>query len=167
MLSYIQHLFQNQNITDTDYSNRDILKINQVATMVRREKHRMEAFVRFKQTKDELYVAIVNPDFNVLPLIIHHFKDRYADQKWLIYDHKRNYGIYYNLDKVAIISLDFFSKLNTDINKRKLKNHELDYQDLWCIYFKNVTIQLRKNSKLHTQHIPKRYCKYLIEKNKI
>lgn len=167
LFSYIQYIFKNKNVSDIDYSNSDILKISQVAKMVRREKHRMEAFVRFKLTKDELYVATVEPDFNVLPLIVHHFKDRYADQKWLIYDIKRNYGIYYNLLCVEVVSLDFFSKLHSDIDKKNLKDHELDFQDLWCTYFDSVTIQSRKNSKLHMQHLPKRYWKYLIEKNKL
>jgi hypothetical protein len=36
---------------------------------VGREKHRMEAFVRFKKAKDGLFLSLVKPDFNVLPII--------------------------------------------------------------------------------------------------
>ena len=50
----------------------------------------MEAFVRFQCTKDQLYYAIIQPDYNVLPLISKHFEKRYADQRWLIYDIRRN-----------------------------------------------------------------------------
>ncbi|MDH7445284.1 TIGR03915 family putative DNA repair protein [Aquimarina sp. 2201CG14-23] len=167
LLSYIKNIFNNQNPTTIDYSNKDILKISQVAKMVTREKHRMEAFVRFKLTKDNIYIATVEPDFNVLPLIIHHFKDRYADQKWLIYDIKRDYGIYYDLNTVEITTVDFFSKLNTSINNNSLKDNELDYQNLWNTYFTHINIKSRKNTKLHLQHLPKRYWKYLIEKNNI
>jgi len=102
-----------------------------------------------------------------LPLITSHFKDRYADQKWILYDIKRGYGIYYDLTKVEIIKLDFFSKLNTNIQEENYANNELDFQNLWQTYFNNVNITSRKNTKLHTQHLPKRYWKYLIEKNKI
>ncbi|MFD2564171.1 TIGR03915 family putative DNA repair protein [Aquimarina rubra] len=167
LLAYIQNLFNTQKSNLIDYGNKDILKINQVAKMVGREKHRMEAFVRFKKTKDGIFVATVEPDFNVLPLITHHFKDRYADQKWLIYDIKRAYGIYYDLHKVDIITLDFFSKLNTSISKDSYADSELGFQHLWQTYFNNVNIKSRKNLKLHTQHLPKRYWKYLIEKNDI
>jgi probable DNA metabolism protein len=38
------------------------------------------------------------------------------------------------------------------------------YQHLWQQYFKSVNIVSRKNTKLHIQHMPKRYWKYLTEK---
>ncbi|WP_298541609.1 TIGR03915 family putative DNA repair protein [uncultured Aquimarina sp.] len=167
LLCYIKNIFNTANSTLIDYSNKDILKISQVAKMVGREKHRMEAFVRFQRTKDDIFISTVEPDFNVLPLLIYHFKDRYADQKWLIYDIKRSYGIYYDLDKVDIITLDFFSKLKTNIQKENYADNELDFQKLWQTYFNSVNIRSRKNSKLHIQHLPKRYWKYLIEKNEI
>ncbi|WP_299214711.1 TIGR03915 family putative DNA repair protein [uncultured Aquimarina sp.] len=167
LLCYIKNIFDTPNATLIDYSNKDILKISQVAKMVGREKHRMEAFVRFQRTKDDIFVSTIEPDFNVLPLLIYHFKDRYADQKWLIYDIKRSYGLYYDLDKVDIITLDFFSKLNTSVQKENYADNELDFQKLWQTYFNSVNIKSRKNSKLHLQHLPKRYWKYLIEKNEI
>ena len=167
LFSYIKNIFKNPKQLNIDYSNKDILKISQVAKMVQREKHRMEAFVRFKKTKDGVFIATVEPDFNVLPLLTHHFKDRYADQKWLIYDIKRAYGIFYDLHKVDIITLDFFSKLNTSIDQSAYADKELDFQNLWRTYFKSVNIKTRKNKKLHLQHLPKRYWKYLIEKNEI
>jgi probable DNA metabolism protein len=48
----------------------------------------MEAFVRFKKCQDGLFLSLVQPDFNVLPLIERHFRNRYQDQRWLIYDEK-------------------------------------------------------------------------------
>jgi probable DNA metabolism protein len=38
------------------------------------------------------------------------------------------------------------------------------YQELWKQYFDSVNIKARRNMKLHIQHVPKRYWKYLIEK---
>ncbi|WP_438710155.1 TIGR03915 family putative DNA repair protein [Aquimarina muelleri] len=164
LLSYIQNIFTKETSTGIDFSNKDILKISQVAKMVGREKHRMEAFVRFQLTKDAIYTATVEPDFNVLPLIIPHFKDRYADQKWIIYDIKRNYGIYYNLKTIETIAIDSFSKTKFKISSDLLLPEEKDFQKLWSTYFNSVTIKSRKNNKLHKQHLPKRYWKYLIEK---
>ncbi|GAA3513858.1 TIGR03915 family putative DNA repair protein [Aquimarina addita] len=160
LLKYIQYIFQQHKTTAINYSNKDILTINQVAKMVGREKHRMEAFVRFQLTKDNIYVATVSPDFNVLPLITSHFKDRYADQKWLIFDTKRNYGIYYNLRIVEIITFDSFTTIDADHYNEK----EIDFQKLWNVYYQHVNIESRKNTKLHLQHLPKRYWKYLTEK---
>ncbi len=168
LLNYIRSVFVNQvNKKNIDFSNKDILKISQVARMVGREKHRMEAFVRFQLIKDDLYVATIAPDFNVLPLIIHHFQDRYADQKWLIFDIVRKYGIYYDLNSVEIITFEDLTGINTKILKNSYSDQETDFQKLWSIYYKNVNIKSRKNKKLHLQHLPKRYWKYLTEKNAI
>src|SRR5690554_4459137 len=91
LLRYIQHAFKNQSPIDSDFTNNDVLKVAQIAKSVGREKHRMEAFVRFRLSKDNIYFATIEPDFDVLPLITKHFKSRYADQKWIIYDLARNY----------------------------------------------------------------------------
>jgi probable DNA metabolism protein len=124
----------------------------------------MEAFVRFQLTKDGLYYAIVEPDFNVLPLLITHFKNRYADQRWMIYDARRRYGMYYNLVEVEQVEIAF----EEDTNKGKditalYDEDELLYQHLWQRYFKSVNIAARKNIKLHIQHMPRRYWKHLTE----
>ncbi|WP_271767423.1 TIGR03915 family putative DNA repair protein [Aquimarina algiphila] len=165
LLNYLRNVFIKKKGGNIDFSNTDILKMSQVSKMVEREKHRMEAFVRFQLTTDSIYTATVEPDFNVLPLIIFHFKDRYADQKWLIYDLKRSYGIYYDLKTVQIITIDDFSRRNTKISPEKLSSSELEFQMLWTTYFNHVNIKSRKNNKLHKQHLPKRYWKYLTEKN--
>ena len=38
------------------------------------------------------------------------------------------------------------------------------YQKLWHSYFQSINIEARKNTKLHLQHVPRRYWKYLTEK---
>ena len=148
-----------------DFSDETVLYISQLARKVGREKHRMEAFVRFQLTQDDIYFANIEPDFNVLPLISKHFRNRYADQQWLIYDVKRHYGIYYNLESVEIVSLNLKEIYFNRTRKSKVfTDSEYNYQDLWNNYFKSTNIGSRINRKLHTQHVPKRYWKYLSEK---
>ena len=162
---YIRKLFSNEQSVHTDYSDGVVLKISQLARSVGREKHRMEAFVRFQLTKDGIYFANIEPDFDVLPLISKHFRSRYADQHWLIYDVKRRYGIFYDLQKVEIISLDLQEVYANGIRKSdKFRDDEYGYQELWNNYFKSTHIKSRINKKLHRQHVPKRYWKYLSEK---
>ncbi|MGY0039832.1 DUF4130 domain-containing protein [Pedobacter sp. NJ-S-72] len=45
-----------------------------------------------------------------------------------------------------------------------LSEKEGFYAVLWKDYFKSTNIAARKNTKLHIQHVPKRYWKYLTEK---
>jgi len=162
---YIQKLMGSKYYGSADFSDDGVLKINQLAHKVGREKHRMEAFVRFQLTKDNVYFANIEPDFDVLPLISKHFRNRYADQQWIIYDVKRKYGIFYDLHTVEIISLDLNDIHTNSIEKSDaFINEEYEYQDLWNNYFKSTTIKSRINTKLHVQHVPKRYWKYLSEK---
>ncbi|XLS28429.1 TIGR03915 family putative DNA repair protein [Flavobacteriaceae bacterium M23B6Z8] len=165
LLRYIIYVYSTETFSHNNYSNNDVLRVSQVARMVGREKHRMEAFVRFKLTKDGIYFASIEPDFNVLPLIARHFKERYADQRWIIYDFKRNYGLYYDLETVERIT--FEQKLHAEkvSNDASLFDEaENAYQDLWLNYFESTNIKSRKNMKLHLRHIPRRYWKYLSEK---
>ncbi|WP_435415597.1 TIGR03915 family putative DNA repair protein [Polaribacter aestuariivivens] len=165
LLNYIQYIFNSNEKVDTDFTQSSVLKTSQIAKNVSREKHRMEAFVRFKLTKDNIYFANIEPDFNVLPLISKHFKSRYADQKWVIYDIKRNYGLFYDLKTLEIVQMDFpknFDFSKTD--KNFFSEEEFEFQKLWQNYFKSTNITERKNMKLHVQHVPKRYWKYLSEK---
>lgn len=165
LLRYVRYIFDSKTIVETNYSNRHVLMVKQTSQKVHREKHRMEAFVRFQLTKDQLYFAIVQPDFNVLPLIMRHFKDRYADQRWLIYDARRKYGIYYDLDKVETVEMNFDESTFGGANISAMYDEsEPMYQMLWQQYFGSVNIAARKNMKLHLRHMPKRYWKYLPEK---
>lgn len=126
----------------------------------------MEAFIRFQLTQDDLYYAVIDPDFDVLPLIKKHFHERYADQAWLIYDTRRKYGLYYDKEKVEAVSMSFEENTGSGKNIRSIynENEEL-YQKLWQQYFNSVNIAARKNMKLHIQHMPKRYWKFLTEKS--
>src|SRR5690606_16336661 len=165
LFHYITKAIENKNFSSDDYGDDVILQITQTAKMVSREKHRMEAFVRFMLTKDDIYFAHIMPDFNVLPLILPHFQSRYADQKWMIYDLKRKYGLYYDLNSTLYIHLDLEDKLNNGIlDPSVYAGSEKEFQELWQKYFNSVNIMSRKNSKLHLQHVPKRYWKYLSEK---
>lgn len=165
LLHYMQYAFDTSVYMEKDFSSSAVLAITQTAKKVWREKHRMEAFVRFQQTSDGLYYAFIEPDYNVLPLISKHFQQRYADQSWLIYDGKRQYGIYYDLNQVAEVQVSFnkATKQGQDARPAYDKN-EVMYQQLWLQYFKSINIAARKNTKLHIQHMPRRYWKHLPEK---
>jgi len=145
-----------------NYRDDTILYLHKVKKMIGREVHRMHAFVRFQETKDGMLVALINPDFNVLPLTGKHFVDRYPALHWLIYDTRRHYGWHYDQHKSQFITLT--EKQHEFLSVDLLTNTETDYQALWQTYFKKTDIPERKNMKLHLQHVPKRYWKFLVEK---
>lgn len=159
---YIQKIFALKQSIDEHLTDDVVLYFAQTLKKIHREEHRMHAFVRFKRTSDNLYLATVEPDFNILPLLPSFFQKRFADQRWMIYDTKRGFGIYYDLNKTVAVELAHMN--NQQEQEKLLHQEELDYQKLWKDYFDATNIKERKNTKLHLQHVPKRYWKYLPEK---
>lgn len=160
LLGYSLHIFQSQHDAENDFSNSFVLDFKKTAKMVSRERHRMKAFVRFSRLQNDLYYAVVEPDFNVLPLIESHFRLRYAGQQWLIYDRKRKYGLFYNLNHTETVEIDF----TCGAELAMLHTEEVLFRSLWKNYFSSVNIKSRKNTPLHLRHIPVRYWKLLTEK---
>ena len=150
-----------KNILD-NFASQEISEIAKIVKSVGRETHRMNAFIRFEKLQDGSFFAKIEPDFNVLPLISNHFKQRYQDQKWMIYDLKRSYGIMWDLQE-----LNTFIPENPELMQNSEQFHneeEKHFQKIWQRYFIKTGIELRKNPKLHIRHVPKRYWKYLTEK---
>lgn len=162
---YIRKTFDSKASIEMNFADDVVLQLRNTAQKVNREKHRIIEFVRFQKTADGIFFAPVAPDHNTLPLTLSHFTDRFADQKWIIYDTKRNYGYYYDLHQVTEMTLE-----NTDmfpggkIDETLMDKDEQMFQKMWKAYFKSMTIKERINLKLHRQHLPKRYWKYLTEK---
>ena len=170
LFNYCLYVFQHSDKVDENYGQPDVLALAQWAKQVGREKHRMEAFVRFKKCQNDLFLSLVRPDFNVLPLIQPHFKRRYQDQRWLIYDEQRKYGLYYDLKEIHEVSLEA-NQIDRNIENGASQNFQLEldeqeelYDQLWKDYFNSINIKERQNVKLHVQYLPKRYWRYLNEK---
>lgn len=168
LFDFAHYIFDNAKGAEQNFGNPYVMAVSKMDRKVNREKHRMKAFIRFQKTADGIYYCPVEPDFNVLPLIATFFKNRYADQQWIIYDVKRKYGLFYNLHTVEEITYEFVSAIDT--RKIALPKELTDEKEelasiLWKDYFNSTNIPARKNMKLHIQHVPKRYWKYLNEKD--
>lgn len=151
-----------------NFGDADVLYFWQTLKKVRRESHRMKAFVRFSKTAEGLFFATVEPDFNVLPLVVTFFRNRYADQPWLLVDIKRKYGFQYDGSGVREVQLSSQDTPNTSAGNTSVSiaidERDEHFKRLWKQYFKSTNIEARRNMKLHLKHVPRRYWKYLVEK---
>jgi len=151
-------------------SDSDVLEVRNSCRRVLHEQLRMKQFIRFQKAKDGTYLAVVSPDHNVLPLITDHFQDRFNDQLWLIYDAKRHYGYYYDGKTVIHVTFEDEASVPFDLSSGKMdadilsENDQL-FQDLWRTYFKAICIKERMNPKKQLSDMPRRYWKYMTEKN--
>jgi len=166
IFNYIRKALLSEKSIETNFADPDVLELSKIFKKVRREEERIRQFVRFQKTADGVFFAVMDPEYNVLPLTARHFKIRYADQQWIIYDIRRNYGLYYDLKTVETVH---FEQLPVSFSTGKLSNEKLDqyeanFQELWKDYLKAITIRERLNLKLQRQHMPRRFWKYLTEK---
>ena len=147
----------------SDHTHPDIIALHKAVRSVGREKHRMEAFVRFEQLTDGLYFARIEPDFDVLPLIADHFKSRYQDQNFAIFDARRGYGLHHAVGGHCAPIVDVDDQMLSDPSVAWSPD-EARYQEFWQGYFFHASIHERANPRLHRQHLPRRYWRYLTEK---
>lgn len=148
-----------------DFTDGDMLRARQIAGRVAREREHLFQFVRFQKAADGTFYAPVSPACNALPLAVAHFRDRFADQKWLIYDLKRGYGYYYDLETVTEVSLiDTDSLPGIRLDDGMMAEDERLFQRLWKGYFDAMTIRERINPRLQRQMMPKRFWRFLTEK---
>lgn len=154
---------------ERNFSDSDVLAVTNMARRVVYERLRMMQFLRFQKAKDGTYLGVVSPDHNVLPLVVEHFKDRFGDQPWLIFDAKRHYGFYYDQHEVARITFQDtdtlpFSLDTGQLNEDLLSEDDKLFQELWRTYFKAICIRQRLNPKKQQNDMPRRYWKYMTEK---
>jgi len=174
---YICKVFRQGDIS-RNFADADVLAVTNIARRVLHEQLRMKQFIRFQKAKDGTYLGVVSPDHNVLPTIIAHFQDRFNDQPWLIYDAKRHYGYYYGASpnpskgRGDVIRVTFedesavpFDLRNGKMDAEVLSDDDQLLQNLWRTYFKAICIKERMNPRKQLQDMPRRYWKYMTEKN--
>ena len=128
------------------------------AKYVGNEAHKLKGFIRFKELKNKVLYAVIEPNNNVLELVSRHFKDRLKNEYWIIKDNKRNIISLYDKKDFYIVSSDNF-KLYTN----NFSDNELDIENLWKNFYKTIGIKARKNDACRMNFMPKRYWKYIIE----
>ena len=146
----------------------DIRFVTDTFRKVLYERLRMMQFIRFQKAADGTYFGIMEPQYNVLPLAIAHFKDRFADQPFVIYDKRRHYGYYYDQHELTQVTFDESLPhfVTGQLDESLMADDEKLFQDLWRTYFKSICIRERLNPRKQRKDMPVRYWKYLTEKNR-
>jgi probable DNA metabolism protein len=165
LLRLIRKIFERGPGIMENYADCDVLAVKKADRRVSREAERVAQFMRFQKTSDQLYFAACGPDYDVVPMVLGHFRDRFADQHWMVYDMRRKKGYYFNGFEIQWVTLES-NKIDSsgNVNTGILSEDEILFQRLWKQYFSSICIDQRLNLKLHRQKVPKKYWKYLTEK---
>ena len=165
LFRYMRKTFDHTHSIAYNFSDADVLDIERLARKVAHETLYIKQFLRFQKAADGIFFAPIRPIYNALPLSINHFTDRFADQQWVIYDLRRKYGYYYDYHTTREITFtDEEDSLREKFDESLMAEDEKLFQELWKGYFKALTIKERINPRLHRQHMPVRFWRYMTEK---
>lgn len=139
-----------------DIANGVVYYIEMLEKQLFKISHKYKGFIRFKELKTQELFALIEPKYNILPLISNHFVSRYKNQDFIIFDQKRSNALLYIHKELSIQKI-------SSIEKFYFSEDEQMYQKLWKDFFKSIAIEDRKNSKLQNNFVPIWYRKYMTE----
>ena len=143
---------------DEFLSTTAVIKVQEAAKKVRRESHRFKGLLRFQKTQGNKYYGAIEPDHDILILLLPHFKARFSIQDWLIHDKKREKAVIYSAAAKEWLLIELEAEFEP-----QFAADEAEVQDLWQSFFAALSIENRYNPKLQSQFMPKKYWEYLIE----
>ena len=94
--------------------------------------------------------AEIEPKNRVLPLLRGHFCQRYANERFFIYDRTHRELLLYADGRSRITQVEGFQPVLPE-------SEELYFRALWKRFFQSVTVQERENPRCQNTFLPKRY----------
>jgi len=129
-----------------------------ISNYVSRENHKFKGFTRFRELKNNVLYAEIEPENNILEILSMHFKNRLKNEFWIIKDKKREIISIYNKKKIFIYKCSQFDIL--DVND---SDNEEQIEKLWKLFYKTIGIEARRNDQCRRNFMPKKYWKNILE----
>ncbi|MBR6737785.1 MAG: TIGR03915 family putative DNA repair protein [Clostridia bacterium] len=146
---------ENKNLSQK-YSDKRVLRFDNLVHQVLIEAHRFKGFIRFSKAPNGIYYAKYEPDNDITSLILPHFKERYKNMPFILHDIKHDVLAGHASGKTKIVC-----------KKIKALEIEDEFSSLFKAYYNASFIKERKNEKLMRGFMPKRYHKNLPEKDEL
>ena len=139
-----------------DFSMPELRALAASVRRVTREIHRLEGFARFSLDPGGRYVALLEPDHNVLPALAPFFARRFGGEPFALVDLRRG---------AALVSRDGRMEARFGEEALALARSAAEGEDeaLWRRYFAATENPLRRNPRLQRQLLPERYWRHVTE----
>lgn len=137
-----------------------VYRVFELCRATGREAMHLLGFVRFQELENGILFSEIHPKHHVLPILGDHFSDRLPEENFMIYDENRRLALlhpakqHYFLADVKDLNMDMIRRFSAD---------ETHFEQLWITFFRNITIEARKNPHLQSQMIPKRFQQDAVE----
>ncbi|MDR1047659.1 MAG: TIGR03915 family putative DNA repair protein [Treponema sp.] len=149
----------------------DARTVLETSFKVGREIDRLKGLLRFTPGDKGVYAAHCSPDYFVLPALADHFCRRFAGSPWALIDEKRRLVLLRPMgEEACLLPLDegqarLHSPESSPCLAPLVRAGESDpWEHLWKRYFKTINNPARENPCLQRRFMPRRYWKYLPEK---
>ncbi len=142
-------------------AQREAVKFNRIEKNVLGECHSYKGLLRFRQTKNDYFFAEIEPKNDILDLLTQYFQQRMPQERFMILDkNRRKLSIYDAAESryYDVKDMDFVSNLESSAKDQF-------FEKCWTTFYQAVKIEERENLKLMQSNMPKRYWKYLPERN--
>ncbi|MBQ3008444.1 MAG: TIGR03915 family putative DNA repair protein [Oscillospiraceae bacterium] len=138
-------------------SDNDVMALFKAHRSLQREVQLYLGLIRFYKAGD-IYVSKIEPKNQILPLITWHFINRFANQRFMIYDAANGQALIYANGNHRIVYVD-------DIRMPQMDTDEKQLQRLWKNFYDTIAIKERYNPKCRMNFMPKRVWNNLPEMN--
>jgi DNA polymerase len=129
-------------------------RLRQMQKSVRRDAHKMTAFVRFRQVEDERgerYVAWFEPDHHILRRVSSFFADRFAATRWSILTPQGS--LHWDTQTLTY---------GPALDKKQAPGGD-NFEDWWRAYYRSTFNPARANPTHQRAEMPKKYWRNLPE----
>ncbi|MDD2216858.1 MAG: TIGR03915 family putative DNA repair protein [Eubacteriales bacterium] len=156
LLEYIRLGFIKGKSISSYHGNPTVRNAELLEKKVTMEAHRLNGLIRFSVLEGEVLYARIEPDNNVLELLVPHFADRFKSSPFIIHDLRRKRALIaesgqWYISNFAIEDVECFAET------------EIEYRQLWKNYFDSIAIKERTNPRCQKNFMPVRYWKHLTE----
>lgn len=132
-------------------SDPDVLEFRRMEKSVRRDMHKMHAFVRFRKTADNEYVAWYRPDHRIVRINADFFVRRFGAMKWAILTPDES--AHWDLREL---------RFGPGVPRSQAPSED-ELEELWCAYYKSVFNPARVKKSAMIKELPVRHWATLPE----
>ena len=140
--------------------NTSVLLVEKLRCKSWREAEKMLGFLRFEELENGVLYACMKPLCAVLPLIAPHFAERFMQENWIIHDVGRRQAAVHRMGGGWYLTDSY---LLEKVNQKGRSGSEEEFQDLWKIFCRYISIEERKNPGCQQNLLPLRFRPYMTE----
>ena len=155
-LDYLRLGFQVGPRIDQRLAEEPVHRMNKLLRDVQWEAQRFIQFLRFSALEGGVYFAEMQPQHDVLMLVMPHFAERFNVQPFIIHDAGRRLaGVWDRRDWLVISS--------EGMRLPAQAQGDAAYQAAWKMFYRTIAIEQRINPKLRRAFMPKKYWQHMLE----